>query len=240
MLKVRDIQVRFGGLIAVDGVSFDVERNQLVSIIGPNGAGKTTLFAVLASFQRPTRGSVVLDGAMLTGRPAHEVAKLGIARTFQIVRPFKDLSVLDNVIVGAYARAQSHRAAIEAASAVLNEVGLYAKREFLAAYLTLPDLKLLEVAKALATGPKFLLLDEVMSGLNLKEQHDVAKMLETIHARGTGILMVEHSLAIVQRMSDRVICLDSGRKIAEGSAKVVMNSGAVQAAYMGIDDAQAA
>jgi branched-chain amino acid transport system ATP-binding protein len=235
MMQVRDIEVRFGGLVAVDGVSFDVEREQIVSIIGPNGAGKTTLFAVLGGFQRPTKGSVVLDGQTLTGLAAHQVAQQGVARTFQIVRPFRDLSVLDNVIVGAFARATSYRVALEAASAVLNEVGLYAKRGFLAAYLTLPDLKLLEVAKALATQPKYLLLDEVMSGLNLKEQHDVAEMLETIHSRGTGILLVEHSLAIVQRMSDRVICLESGRKIAEGSAEAVMKSEAVQTAYMGVD-----
>ena len=235
MLQARDIEVRFGGLVAVDGVGFDVERDQIVSIIGPNGAGKTTLFAVLAGFQRPTRGTVTLDGETLTGLPAHRVAHRGIARTFQIVRPFRDLSALDNVIVGAYAKARSYRAAVDEASAVLNEVGLYAKRDFLAAYLTLPDLKLLEVAKALATRPKYLLLDEVMSGLNLKEQHDVAKMLETIHSRGTGILLVEHSLAIVQRMSDRVICLDSGRKIAEGTAEAVMSSEAVQVAYMGVD-----
>ena len=235
MLQARDIEVRFGGLVAVDGVGFDVERDQIVSIIGPNGAGKTTLFAVLAGFQRPTRGTVTLDGETLTGLPAHQVAHRGIARTFQIVRPFRDLSALDNVIVGASAKARSYRAAVDEASAVLNEVGLYAKRDFLAAYLTLPDLKLLEVAKALATRPKYLLLDEVMSGLNLKEQHDVAKMLETIHSRGTGILLVEHSLAIVQRMSDRVICLDSGRKIAEGTAEAVMNSEAVQVAYMGVD-----
>jgi branched-chain amino acid transport system ATP-binding protein len=237
MLRVHDIEVRFGGLIAVAGVSMDARRDQIVSIIGPNGAGKTTLFAVLSGFLRPTRGKVTLDGEDLTGHPAYEVANRGIARTFQIVRPFRDLSVLDNVIVGAYARAASYRAAVKVASDVLEEVGLYPKRQFLAAYLTLPDLKRLEVAKALATRPKYLLLDEVMAGLNLKEQHEVATTLEAIHSRGTGILLVEHSLAIVQRMSDHVICMDRGRKIAEGTAKSVMNSEAVQVAYMGIENA---
>jgi branched-chain amino acid transport system ATP-binding protein len=237
MLQASDIQVRFGGLVALDGVGFEAPHDQIVSIIGPNGAGKTTLFAVLSGFQAPTQGRVTLDGQNIVGLPAYKVARRGIARTFQIVRPFRDLSVLDNVIVGAYAHAKSYREAVDAASEVLNEVGLYAKREFLAAYLTLADLKRLEVAKTLATRPKYLLLDEVMAGLNLKEQHEVATTLEHIHSRGTGILLVEHSLAIVQRMSDHVICLDSGRKIAEGSAEFVMNSEEVQAAYMGIEHA---
>ncbi len=234
MLEVRDIKVQFGGLVAVDGVSFNIERDKILSIIGPNGAGKTTLFTVLSGFLRPSQGTVSLDGEVLTGLPAHRVAIKGVARTFQIVRPFRDLTALDNVMVGAYCRAKSYREAAQLASEALDEVGLSPKRDFLAAYLTLPDLKLLEVAKALATGPKYLLLDEVMSGLNLKEQHDVALKLETIHARGVGILLVEHSLAIVQRMSDRVICLDSGRMIADGTSEAVMSSPAVQAAYMGI------
>jgi branched-chain amino acid transport system ATP-binding protein len=138
--------------------------------------------------------------------------------------------------VGAYARARTYDDAKRIADDVMHEVGLYPKRGFLAAYLTLPELKRLEVAKALATRPTCLLLDEVMAGLNLREQHDVAGMLEAVHARGIGILLVEHSLAIVQRMADHVICLESGRKIAEGTASDVMQSRAVRIAYMGIDD----
>jgi branched-chain amino acid transport system ATP-binding protein len=235
MLRIANVSMRFGGLLAVDAVSFDAPRDQIVSIIGPNGAGKTTLFAVLSGFLRPTGGQVQLGEAVISGLPPHEVARLGIARTFQIVRPFRELTVLDNVIVGAYAKARDHADARNVALRVLERVGLASKRDFLAAYLTLPDLKRLEVAKALATRPAYLLLDEVMAGLNLREQHDVASMLETIHADGTGILLVEHSLAIVQRMADRVVCLDSGRKIAEGTAADVMRSEAVQVAYMGID-----
>jgi branched-chain amino acid transport system ATP-binding protein len=238
-LKAQGVRVQFGGLVAVDDVSFEARSDRILSVIGPNGAGKTTLFAVLSGFVKPTSGTVALDGETLTGEEPHQIARRGIARTFQIVRPFRDLTALDNAIVGAYAHAGSYREAREIADRMLEEVGLYAKRSFLASYLTLPDLKLLEVAKALATRPKFLLLDEVMSGLNLKEQHDVAHMLEKIHERGTGILLVEHSLAIVQRMSARVVCLDSGRKIAEGTAAEVMGSPAVQAAYMGIDAAPA-
>jgi branched-chain amino acid transport system ATP-binding protein len=236
VLQLENVTVRFGGLVAVDNVSFSVPRDGIVSIIGPNGAGKTTLFAVLSGFLRPTSGIVRFDNEVITGMAAHDVALRGIARTFQIVRPFPDLSVLDNVMVGAYARARTYDDAKRIADDVMHEVGLYPKRGFLAAYLTLPELKRLEVAKALATRPTCLLLDEVMAGLNLREQHDVAGMLEAVHARGIGILLVEHSLAIVQRMADHVICLESGRKIAEGTASDVMQSRAVRIAYMGIDD----
>ena len=235
MLTAQDIDVRFGGLTAVNDVSFQAPADQILSIIGPNGAGKTTLFAVLSGFQKPTRGEVHLDGHLLSGSPAHLVSRQGIARTFQVVRPFPDMTVLDNVMVGAFARTQNFETARDIANRVLHKVGLQGKLGFLAAYLTLPDLKLLEVAKALATQPKYLLLDEVMAGLNLKEQHSVASMLEGIHADGIGILLVEHSLAIVARMSDHVICLDSGKKIAEGTASEVLASKVVQAAYMGID-----
>jgi branched-chain amino acid transport system ATP-binding protein len=229
--------MRFGGLAALDEVSFEAPRERIVCIIGPNGAGKTTLFAVLSGFLRPTTGCVRLNGEVISGRPAHEIARLGIARTFQIVRPFRDLSVRDNVIVGAFARTKHHENAATIADAVLEQVGLHPKREFLAAYLTLADLKRLEVARVLAMAPAYLLLDEVMAGLNLREQHEVASMLEAIHASGTGILLVEHSLAIVQRMADYVVCLDSGRKIAEGTADDVMRSEAVQVAYMGVEHA---
>lgn len=236
MFDITDVMVRFGGLVAVDHVSFQARRDGIFSIIGPNGAGKTTLFAVLSGFLRPNSGSVQYDGQDITGMPANQVALRGIARTFQIARPFRDLTVLDNVMVGAYARACDYGNAKSIAEEVMHEVGLYPKRNFMASYLNLPELKRLEVAKALATRPTCLLLDEVMAGLNLREQHDVAGMLEAVHTRGVGILLVEHSLAIVQRMADHVICLDSGRKIAEGTAAEVMRSREVQVAYMGVDD----
>ena len=235
MLTARSIDVQFGGLTAVSQVSLTATPEKILSIIGPNGAGKTTLFAVLSGFQKATRGEVFLDEKPLTGLPAFEISRMGIARTFQIVRPFPDMTVLENVTVGAYANTRDHAVATEAADAVLEKVGLDSKRDFLASYLTLPDLKRLEVARALATKPRYLLLDEVMAGLNLKEQHQVATMLEAIHADGTGLLLVEHSLAIVARMADHVICLDSGKKIAEGTAVEVLTSKVVQTAYMGTD-----
>ena len=234
-LQIESIGMRFGGLTALEGVTFSAPRDQIVCIIGPNGAGKTTLFAVLSGFLVPTTGTVRLDDEVVSGHPAYEIARRGIARTFQIVRPFRDLTVLDNVMVGAFARCKRHAEAEAVAEGVLERVGLNSKRDQLAGYLTLPDMKRLEVAKALAMNPAYLLLDEVMAGLNLREQHEVAAMLETIHKEGTGILLVEHSLAIVQRLADHVICLDSGRKIAEGTAHDVMRSKAVQVAYMGVE-----
>jgi branched-chain amino acid transport system ATP-binding protein len=233
-LYVDNVGKKFGGLTALDKVSFVAPRDQVVCIIGPNGAGKTTLFAVLSGFLTPTTGTVRLGDEVISGRPAHEVAHRGIARTFQIVCPFREMSTRDNVMVGAYSRTASHREAGRIADRVLERVGLGHKRDYLAGYLTLPDMKRLEVAKALAMSPEFLLLDEVMAGLNLREQHEVAEMLGSVHDDGTGILLIEHSLAIVQRMADRVICLDNGRMIAEGTAKDVMHSEAVQVAYMGI------
>jgi len=233
-LCIDNIGKRFGGLTALEGVSFTAPRDKVVCIIGPNGAGKTTLFAILSGFLAPSTGTVKLGETLISGLPAHEIARMGIARTFQIVRPFRDMSTHDNVMVGAYARTTDHTEAGEIADRVLERVGLMHKRDFLAGYLTLPDMKRLEVAKALAMSPQYLLLDEVMAGLNLREQHEVAEMLETIHTEGVGILLVEHSLAIVQRMAHHVICLDNGRPIAEGSATEVMRSEAVQVAYMGV------
>jgi len=233
-LSISNVGMRFGGLTALEKVSFEAPRDQIFCIIGPNGAGKTTLFAVLSGFLTPSTGQVHLDGEVISGKPAHEIARRGIARTFQIVRPFKEMTVRDNVMVGAFARTDHHDEARGIADAVLERVGLQHKRDFLAGYITLPDMKRLEVAKALAMAPQYLLLDEVMAGLNLREQHEVAEMLEGIHASGTGILLVEHSLAIVQRMADHVVCLDSGCVIASGTAQDVMRSEAVQIAYMGV------
>jgi branched-chain amino acid transport system ATP-binding protein len=236
MLETHAITKRYGGLVAVEEVDFQARRGEIVAIIGPNGAGKTTFFNVLSGFQAPTAGEVRLEGRSLNGLKAHEVSRCGITRTFQICRPFPDLSTLDNVVVGAYAHARSYAEAVDAAEAVLHEVGLHHKRKFLASYLTLPDMKRLELARALATRPKYLLLDEVMAGLNVREQHDVGNVIEAIHGRGIGIVLIEHSVAMVMRLGQRVICLNAGRKIAEGTAREVLSDAGVQAAYMGVDD----
>ncbi|PLC53958.1 ABC transporter ATP-binding protein [Pollutimonas nitritireducens] len=237
MLRAENVSVRFGGLRAVDDLSFQTQTDQILCIIGPNGAGKTTLFSVLSGFLKPTEGRVRFNDLDVSAMRADRVALAGIARTFQIVKPFRDMTVLDNVMVGAYAHATSYKEARAHALSIIDEVDLHRKRDFLASYLTLPDLKRLEVARALATRPTYLLLDEVMAGLNLREQHEVADMIEKVHQRGVGVLLVEHSLAIVQRLGQHVLCMDSGRLIAEGTAADVIQCEAVQVAYMGIVNA---
>lgn len=236
MLRVKNIEKRFGGLLALSGVSLEVPQDQVVAIIGPNGAGKTTLFNVMSGFFRPEAGEILFYEESVVGLTPHEVSRRGLVRTFQICKPFPDLSVLDNVIAGAFTRARTLLEATELAEDAVQEVGLHPKRGFLARYLTLPELKRLEVARALAVGPRYLLLDEVMAGLNLREQHEVADEIERIHARGVGIVLVEHSLPIVMRVARHVVCLDNGRKIAEGSARDVMAAESVRAAYMGVGD----
>lgn len=240
MLETKSLTKRYGGLVAVADMDFKADASEIVAIIGPNGAGKTTFFNLLSGFQPPSAGEVHLDGTSLAGLEAYDVANRGVVRTFQICRPFPDLSTLENVVVGAYAHCASHRQAVEVAEAVMQEVGLFHKRRFLASYLTLPDMKRLELARALATRPRYLLLDEVMAGLNVREQHEVGDIIEAIHARGVGIVLVEHSIAMVVRLGRRVICLSAGRKIAEGSAREVLSDPDVQSAYMGVEDDEAA
>jgi len=240
MLETSSLTKRYGGLVAVADLDFRVDTNEVVAIIGPNGAGKTTFFNLLSGFQPPSAGEVRLDGASLAGLEAHQVANRGVVRTFQICRPFPDLSTFENVVVGAYARCANYKDAAEVAESVLQQVGLFRKRGFRANYLTLPDMKRLELARALATQPRYLLLDEVMAGLNVREQHEVGDLIEAIHARGTGIVLVEHSIAMVVRLGQRVVCLSAGRKIAEGSAREVLSDPDVQSAYMGVEHDEAA
>jgi branched-chain amino acid transport system ATP-binding protein len=235
-IETRGVSKRFGGVVAVDVVDFRVGRDEIVGLIGPNGAGKTTLFNLMTGFVKPDDGDIYLNGERINGRKPFEISRMGLARTFQMCKPFADLSVLENVITGAYVRAKNYQDAVEISEGVLRSLGIYGKRLQLARHLTLPDLKRLEVARALATGPRILLLDEVMAGLNLREQHQVAAMVEAIHQTGVGIVLVEHSIAMIVRLSRRIIVLDDGRKIAEGKPREVIATAAVRAAYLGIQD----
>jgi len=232
-LEVERLSKRFGGLHAVRELSFSVGEGEIVALIGPNGAGKTTAFALISGFLPPDDGDIRFRGRSIVGRTPHQVCALGIARTFQIVRPFPRLTVLQNVVVGALLRHADVRAAAARAGAVLEEVGLAAKRDQPARGLTLADRKRLELARALATEPTMLLLDEVMAGLTPTETERLVELLRAINGRGVAILLIEHVMRAVMTVSQRVIVLSGGQQIAAGPPAQVANDPAVIEAYLG-------
>ncbi len=233
ILDCQNVTKRFGGLLAVSNVDLRVERGSIVGIIGPNGAGKTTLFNVISGQLPATSGTIAFDGHNVTRRAAHRRAALGIGRTFQIVQPLGSLTVLENVMIGAFV-AYPRRAAAEArAFEILEEVELSHRAGRFASELTLADRKRLEVARALAGDTKLLLLDEVMAGLNPREANQAIQMVHRIRASGVSIVLIEHNLKVVRELAEEVLVLDHGAPIAYGPPEDVLKDPDVVTAYLG-------
>jgi branched-chain amino acid transport system ATP-binding protein len=233
ILEVRALTKRFGGLVANAEVSISVQRGELVGLIGPNGAGKSTLFNQIAGTYPPTSGSIVFEGQDVTAIPAAGRCALGIARTYQVPRPFESMTVLDNVMVGSFARHATSRTARIAARDVLDACGLGAKSTTLAAELTPPERRRVEVARALATQPKLLLLDEVLTGLTPTEAQRGVELIRRVRASGVTVIMVEHVMEVVMPLVDRAVVLNLGKLLAEGPPRDVVRNPQVVTAYLG-------
>jgi branched-chain amino acid transport system ATP-binding protein len=233
LLQVRGLTKRFTGLTAVSNVSFDVPAGGIVGLIGPNGAGKTTCFNMIAGATRPSEGQVLLAGDPLDGLAPEQICRRGVARTFQVVRPLLELSALENVTVGALVRAPSLAHARDVAADTLERVGLGRKLDLRAAQLTLPDRKMLELAKALATQPRLLLLDEVMAGLRPSEADAIIAVLRELHAGGLTIVLVEHVMRILMSLAERVVVLHHGQLIMQGTPREVTRDPRVIDSYFG-------
>jgi branched-chain amino acid transport system ATP-binding protein len=233
ILEVDRVTKRFGGLTAVSNVSFTVPAGQILGIIGPNGAGKTTLFNVISGYYRPESGRVVFAGHDVTGQAPHAICRLGLTRTFQLVKPFGNLSVIDNVMIGALTRLPTVSSARLEAERVVEACGLAAHAAGQARTLPIGLRKRLEVARALATRPRLLLLDEVMAGLNPTELAGMVELIRRLHADGLTLIVIEHIMAAMMRLAQRIVVLHHGEAIAEGAPAAITRDRRVVDAYLG-------
>ncbi len=233
MLKVRDLTKRFGGLVAVESASLDVAEGEIVALIGPNGAGKTTLFELVSGFQRPDAGRIEFRGRSVIGRRPHQLAQMGLVRTFQIVRPFANLTVRDNIAAAAHTRIKGRPEALAKAAEVATALGMGGMLDQIAGALPIAGRKRLEIARAVATDPVLLLLDEAMAGLNPAEIAEIAPMIRRVRDEGATILMIEHVMQAVMNLSDRAYVLNNGAVIASGTPGEIVGNPAVIEAYLG-------
>lgn len=233
LLEIRNLSKRFGGLLANDNITFEVSEGENIGIIGPNGAGKTTLFNCIAGVYRPNGGSIVFKGKKISGLRPYEICKYGIARTFQLIQIFSDMTCIENVMVGTLLKTPNLDQAKGRALEFLQKLNLVEKQETLAGNLTLADRKKLEVARALATEPKLLLLDEVAGGLNPSEVLELIEVVRGINRGGITIIMIEHVMEAVMNIASRIVVLDGGKKITEGSPQQVVSDPRVIKAYLG-------
>lgn len=233
LLEVRNLTMKFGSLAANSDVSFDVEKGAIAGLIGPNGAGKTTLFNCVAGLYAPTSGTIRFKGRDVTKLPAWKMARLGVARTFQVVRPLKEMTVFENILVGAYMRTSDGAAARAQAERCMELCSLSSLRNKLSGGLTIGNKKRLEVARALATGPELLLLDEAAAGLTGPEIREMVDVIVRLRKEGITILMVEHIMEAIMPIADRIVVLAGGKKIAEGAPSEIVSNPAVITAYFG-------
>ncbi|MCL1875075.1 MAG: ABC transporter ATP-binding protein [Synergistaceae bacterium] len=233
LLDVHGLTMKFGSLVANREVSFSVDEGQIVGLIGPNGSGKTTLFNCVSGLYKPIAGRVVFNGKDITSKPVHEIAQLGLTRTFQIVKPLSDMTVLENVMVGAYLRYPDREAAREEALKCVKLCYLEEFRDRLAGDMTIGNKKRLEVARILATNPKMILLDESVAGLTSTEAKEMVALIVKLREEGRTILMVEHIMEAIMPISDKIVVLSSGSKIAEGRPEEIASDERVISAYLG-------